>query len=122
MYNIKHIKDFDSFLSESHGFEFKDEDSYQKSSSIHKFDIDDLTDETSGITFKHGKYKVAYIQPDMGQYKNWNFAIYSNGTEIMVHGNPSNGQGEVFSVIKGDFSTAEKIANALSNAGKLIRI
>jgi hypothetical protein len=123
---MKHIQTFESFINEAKDLKvkFDTENSKDKNSAIHELGDDELTDEETGLTFSGGEYKVAYVKIVDGHFKNWSFAIFSNNKEVMVHGNPIDGNkmGEVFSVTKGSMKDAEKIANHLFATGELLDI
>ena len=81
---------------------------------------DELTDEDTGLTFNNKiPHHKAWVDVKGGNFKGWSFAIYSNGKEIMIHGNPEKGYGESFNVIQGDLKKAQEIADTLVKTGKL---
>jgi len=81
---------------------------------------EELHDEETGLTFdKNTEFETAHVSVEAGRLSDWHFGIYTNGKEIMIHGNPHGGRSEIFHVISGDKLKAKKIADELVKNGML---
>jgi hypothetical protein len=119
---MKYIPTFEQFINESNisekrKVEFKN----VEIDELTFLGPDELTDDDTGIEFnKKADYDSAHVSVNSGKLKNWEIDIYVNDeNQIMIQGNPKKGLGEIFHVIKGNKSKAQRIADKLVKTGEV---